>query len=364
MVVLPLEELSAEQVEMTDKVFPNTKYFKFVGRKNSLVDKVRNEIDPYFTNTHGVSVEPAAQDFLNCSIDEGAIIWFFGTRIANAFELPDSARVILDIDDIQSQYWRSCFQQATKWSEKLKSLRKIFQWERRESVLLNRFQTLCVCSESDQHLLTRKGLSLERVAVLPNGFSLDEGVSSATRQRSDTIHIGFIGTLQYKPNVDGVMWYIEHVWPRVLKVFPNVKLRLVGAETDKVTGNQVDGLGFVDDVDHEISQWALTIVPIQVGGGTRIKIAEAFCRRCPVVSTSLGAFGYDVTDQKELMLADTAEDFAAACIKLIQEPSLAKAMTERARSLYDRGLSWQSLEPRLESIIRTLNVERTQSGTT
>ena len=89
------------------------------------------------------------------------------------------------------------------------------------------------------------------------------------------------------------------------------------------------------------------VIPIRCGGGTRIKIAEAFSCRCPVVSTSLGAYGYVVTSGRELMLADTPDDFAAACAMLIQDPSHGEAMANHARDLFDRELNWDAIAPRV-----------------
>ena len=353
LVVLPLEELSSEQIRETEKAFPNSKFFRFKGRKNSPLDKVSSLLNPNFLNTHGVSAELAAQEYLENAVKDGALLWFFGLRIANAFQFPDSTKAILDIDDIQSQYWRSHYQQASSFKQKTLHAIKVFQWKRREQVLLNRFISLSVCSKTDQNYLTNLGLDGDQITILANGFSLDPKELQNSPAISNDLQIGFIGTLNYEPNRDGVNWFIQEVWDLILEQVPDARLRLVGSKTDSIVGKQVDGLGFVENVSKEIAQWTLTIVPILTGGGTRIKIAEAFCRECPVVSTSLGAFGYNVTNGVELSLADNKSEFAEACIRLMKDPEYASSMTKNAKNLYNKGLSWNALEPNLRQLIKT-----------
>jgi glycosyltransferase involved in cell wall biosynthesis len=78
-----------------------------------------------------------------------------------------------------------------------------------------------------------------------------------------------------------------------------------------------------------------------------VKIAEAFSRRCPVVATPLGAFGYEVQSGRELLLGETAPEFAAACVRLIREPQLASALAARAAELFERELTWEAIQPRI-----------------
>jgi glycosyltransferase involved in cell wall biosynthesis len=86
------------------------------------------------------------------------------------------------------------------------------------------------------------------------------------------------------------------------------------------------------------------IVPIRVGGGTRVKVAEGFARRCPVVATTIGVFGYEVQDGKEFLLADRADDFAAACIRLLRNPHLREALAERAYERFLERWTWDSFQ--------------------
>ena len=121
----------------------------------------------------------------------------------------------------------------------------------------------------------------------------------------------------------------------------------------------VEGLGWVEDSDAEMATWACTVVPIFEGGGTRLKISHAWSRKCPVVSTALGAFGYDPLHNRELLLADTAADFATACLKLIDNPSEGRRLADNA---YEAFLSRWTWEANLPTLKRQLQATLARGG--
>jgi glycosyltransferase involved in cell wall biosynthesis len=129
-------------------------------------------------------------------------------------------------------------------------------------------------------------------------------------------------------------------------------------------GPDVVGLGWIKDPAEEIASWSAMIVPIRVGGGTRVKIAEAFARKCPVVATRIGAFGYDVRDGEEILLADRADQFAAACIRLLQDPQLGRILTERAHERFLREWTWDSFEGSVANAVRKCLAESDYSQLT
>jgi hypothetical protein len=104
-------------------------------------------------------------------------------------------------------------------------------------------------------------------------------------------------------------------------------------------------------VSDEIASWSAMIVPIRFGGGTRVKIAEAFARRCPVVTTAVGAFGYDVHDGKEVLLADRPEDFASACVRLLRNPQLGEALSETAHKRFLQEWTWDSFQNNVVAVM-------------
>ncbi|MGA3090305.1 MAG: glycosyltransferase family 4 protein [Terriglobales bacterium] len=184
----------------------------------------------------------------------------------------------------------------------------------------------------------------EHIHVIPNGF---QRTARRPRRSAELPIIGFIGNCEFTPNKDGARWFIRDVWPMVKREFPGAQLRLVGRGSDgywKRLGPDIVGLGWLEDPGDEIATWSAMIVPIRVGGGTRVKVAEGFARRCPVVATTIGVFGYEVQDGKEFLLADRADDFAAACIRLLRNPHLREALAERAYERFLERWTWDSFQ--------------------
>ncbi len=101
----------------------------------------------------------------------------------------------------------------------------------------------------------------------------------------------------------------------------------------------------------EMSSWHLAIVPIQSGAGTRIKIVDAFSRKCPVVSTRFGAYGYEIRDYEHVRFADTAEEFVDACQALLSNPTLGPAMAERAWELFVERWTWDAIAPTIRKTL-------------
>jgi glycosyltransferase involved in cell wall biosynthesis len=122
-------------------------------------------------------------------------------------------------------------------------------------------------------------------------------------------------------------------------------------------------LGWVEDVSAEIATWSLMIVPVRVGGGTRIKIIEGFSRKCPVVATTVGAFGYDIKSREEILLADPPEAFAEACLSLLRDPELGRQMAGRAWRKYLENWTWTAIEPKVAAAVEhCLSLARAPRG--
>jgi glycosyltransferase involved in cell wall biosynthesis len=264
---------------------------------------------------------------------------------------------VLDIDDIPSCFHRTNMSQAANVFDKLRYYRRMLRWRRRERTLLERFDALCVCSEPDRQELGGS----DRIFVVPNGFNAPKHIP--VRHPAVPPRIGFVGTLHYPPNRDGVRWFLKHVWPLMLRARPQARLRLVGHDSENVTWQthqNVDGLGWVADVESEMATWSLAIVPVFFGGGTRIKIAEAFSRKCPIVSTTLGAYGYDVVNGREILIADSADDFAAKCLQILTDPSAGQAMAENGWRSFLKNWTWDSFAGQVASIVAAV-LQRTSA---
>jgi glycosyltransferase involved in cell wall biosynthesis len=214
-------------------------------------------------------------------------------------------------------------------------------------LLGNRFTVLAVCSELDRRYLQSLGVTTP-MHVIPNGSERPGAVP--VRNREMPPRIGFMGIFDYPPNAAGVRWFVKECWPRIKREVPDARLRLVGRDTDgpaRPVGPDIDALGWLSDVAPEASTWCAMIVPIHVGAGTRGKISHAFSMKVPVVSTTLGAYGYDAQNGDVMHLADSAQPFAEACIRVVRDPAAAEAMAERAWHAFLERWTWEAIRPRI-----------------
>ena len=186
------------------------------------------------------------------------------------------------------------------------------------------------------------------IHVIPNGF--EEPIGEPKRTPATPPRIGFIGIFDYFPNVEGIQWFVRNCWPKIKSKCPDVKLRLAGRFSNsalQLAAKDIEPLGWVENIDDEVATWSLMIVPLQKGAGTRGKIAYGFSRRCPIVSTSIGAYGYEIENGREIILADKSDHFAEGCLTMLQRPQEAADMAERANKKFLEKWTWKAIQPRV-----------------
>jgi glycosyltransferase involved in cell wall biosynthesis len=309
--------------------------------------KIEWLLNPRSPQPHGIAVDERSARLVHSAARDFDITWFFGLRSANIF--PDWAwpRSVVDIDDIPSMFERSVLSSAIPVHARLLSLLRVWSWQRRERLFGERFTVLTVCSEADKRYLSSLGVSAP-VHVLANGF--ERPLALPVRRLASPPRLGFIGVFDHAPNVTGIDWFVHQCWPLIKRELPDARLRLVGRHSDgplKPRGPEIDGLGYLPDPNEEMSTWAGMVVPILTGAGTRGKIAHAFSQKCPVVSTSLGAYGYDPVDGRDMLLADSAKNFSSACVRVVRDPQAATQMAEHAWERFLTHWTWDVIRPQI-----------------
>lgn len=315
--------------------------------ERGLRGKLRRALDPRCMNVHGFVATEEDQRRVATLAADYDLVWVLNSRTPNILNRWHWPRAHLDIDDVPSTYLRTVAQSGATFGQRTKARLQQGLLLRRERLLAQRFTTLSVCSQLDKDYLGGG----RQIHVIPNGFARP-AVEPVYDPPPGAPRIGFIGLYSYAPNADGVQWFLRECWEEIRRAVPGIRLRLIGKGTDGASGPQgpdVDGLGFVAEPAAEIATWSAMIIPIRFGGGTRIKIAEAFSRKCPAVSTTLGAFGYEVETGQQLLLADEAAAFSRACVRLIQERHYASDMAERAWQSFLAQWTWEAITPRIHA---------------
>jgi sugar transferase (PEP-CTERM/EpsH1 system associated) len=232
------------------------------------------------------------------------------------------------------------------------------QWRRLrryEAQVCRRADRVLAVSEADEAALQKLVPGLD-VVVVPNGVdtrAYHPEVSNAKRQISESALV-FTGTMDFRPNVDAVLWFARKVLPGVRAEMPEAHFFVVGQRPHRrLDGLRVDPAvtltGWVEDARPYIAQAAVYVAPLRIGGGTRLKLLEAMATGKPVVATRLGAEGYPVTDGHELLLADTPVDFAAAVVALLRAPEQRAALGRVARAFVEQHYDWRTIVPRVEA---------------
>jgi glycosyltransferase involved in cell wall biosynthesis len=190
-------------------------------------------------------------------------------------------------------------------------------------------------------------------AVVPNGVDLDFFQPRAGAAPREARTLLFFGAVDYYPNTEGLLFFLDEVLPRLSPRVPRVRLCIVGRRPPSAVlahrGPDVEITGVVDDIRPYLERAAAVIVPLRIGGGTRLKILEAMAMGKAVVSTSLGAEGIDVVPGRDLLIADDADGFAAQCARLLDDPGLSDRLGAAARRVVETGYGWGASVRRLSA---------------
>jgi glycosyltransferase involved in cell wall biosynthesis len=165
----------------------------------------------------------------------------------------------------------------------------------------------------------------------------------------------FQGSLNYAPNMDAAGWFVRDIAPRIRERVPGAVVRLVGRPAPGVEALQdplrVTVVGRVDLMETELGRADLAVVPVRYGSGTRVKILESFAHRIPVVSTTIGAEGLDVTDGVHLLLADDPETFAAQCERLLTDVTLRRRLVDAAERRFLERYAFDAAQTAVRAVV-------------
>lgn len=225
--------------------------------------------------------------------------------------------------------------------------------QRYEADSLRRFDTVVAVSERDaQSFAAIPGI--RQVATIPTGVDLDFFAYAAP---GDADHIVFTGAMDWQANIDGIEFFMDEIWPRVAARRPRARVTLVGRNPNPALMERARRrnlpftfTGFVDDIRDHVQGAAAYMIPLRVGGGTRIKAFEAMAMGIPMVSTGLGVEGLPVTPEEHYLHADTAEEFADALVRLLEDGALRQTLSRQARDYVEARFSSQAVADRFEAI--------------
>ena len=267
------------------------------------------------------------------------------------------ARLVLDEHNIEYDIVRRT---AARERALLRKGYAAINWRklrREERSAWRRFDGCVLTSVRDQHLLL-ESVPGTRTAVVPNAVDLHYFQPGPDAPPPDRAKLLFFGALNYYPNEEGLIFFLDEIWPLLRVKRPALELQIVGQHPpESIRRRQAPGIeitGRVDDLRPFLSRATAVLAPLRIGGGTRLKILEAMAMGRPVVSTSLGAEGLDVKHDRHLLLADDPASFAAQLCRLLDEPKLAAALGAAAHQLILERYGWAAAVTELENFYASL----------
>jgi len=264
-------------------------------------------------------------------------------------------RIIVDIDDFQGDAMMKELSQGPPFRRKMLHLIQAKNLVRYERRLLKRYSAVAICKEEDAALLDGDGT--ERIHVVPNGVDLPPAVD---RSRARSGELLFVGTLSWGPNIEAIQQLVEEILPAVQEALPSARLTVAGRGP---TSDEVRALLSRPSVELHESPVSLSehyscasigVAPLLRGGGTSIKVLESLAYGLPTVVSPVAARGLGLEDGKHLVVASSNRDFAAACVRLLNNPDEARALGESGRAEVRRRFSWESAGIRARAAVQSI----------
>jgi glycosyltransferase involved in cell wall biosynthesis len=294
------------------------------------------------------SAEVAVCDFLSASLN---------------FPEASPTPVVLFQHNVETMLWRRMAD-----TEKSAFRKLLYRIEARKMVAyetqtLQRFQHVIAVSDHDRKemLALAPGCA---ITVVPTGVDTEKYQPAPSVSGNPPL-IVFTGSMDWEPNIDAVDYFCRDIFPSVLAAFPDARFQIVGrnphSRVRKLASSSVEVTGTIPSVAEYLRNATVVIVPLRIGGGTRLKIFEAMAMRKAMVSTSIGAEGLDVTSGKDCLLADDAPSFAAAILAVLRDPVLRRSCEDNAAALAAR-CDWSQIARRFaEALSEAVDGSRSPS---
>ncbi|MBK8508745.1 MAG: TIGR03087 family PEP-CTERM/XrtA system glycosyltransferase [Candidatus Competibacteraceae bacterium] len=262
---------------------------------------------------------------------------------------------IMDLIDVDSYKW-------TQYADRSSGLKRLIYYyeacylSRYEHRIAKTFDHLLVVSEQEKNIFLR-GLTATNLAVVTNGVDLDFfNPYHRQRQQTQKPTLVFTGVMDYWPNIEGVQWFVEKIFPRIRAVVPDTTFYIVGSRPtpeirrlERTAGIVVTG--FVEDVRDYLAAADVCVVPLRIARGIQNKILEAMAMGKPVVTTSQAFEGIKAVPGEEIISANDEELFAAAVIFLLKDRQKTESMGAKARRCIETYYSWDRNLSVLDGII-------------
>ena len=287
-----------------------------------------------------------------------AICDFLGASMN--FPAASATPTVLFQHNVESILWQRQATHEPNWLKRLAFKIEAAKMTRYEARAVGKFTHVIAVSDADRDLLgkmLKPMTDAARISVVPTGVDLAQYRAETGESATEPL-VMFLGSMDWEPNIDGVDYFHREIWPRIKQAVPNARFRIVGRNPhpriQRLAASSKEGdvevTGTVPSVIEHLREAAVFVVPLRIGGGTRLKIYEAMAMGKATVSTTIGAEGLDVNHGQDILLADDPDSFAQSTIALLQDTTRRQQM-EQAAAAQAAKFDWPLIADRFEEVL-------------
>jgi sugar transferase (PEP-CTERM/EpsH1 system associated) len=335
------EKLPAKPIRLVSGVLKN----KALSISNFYSAKLQSKIDDVLASQK--------VDVIFCSASSVSEYIFHSKAYA---KLTSPPALIMDFMDADSDKWAQ-YQKSHQWP-----LSEVYGRESRliadiESKIVKKFDHCLLITQAEVDLFQSIHGNVKNLSAIENGLDTTMFYPPANTRQTTNPYFLFAGVMDYAPNIDAVMWFIDSVWPAVKKQWPNAKFCIAGMDpTDKIKklelNEGIEVTGFVDDIKPYFDKANIFIAPFRIARGVQNKVLQAFACGLPVIASSMGAEGIRCSVEQDILLADTPEQFINRIEQLTNNQECYSYISNNALKNITNNYSWESILQPLEILLK------------
>jgi glycosyltransferase involved in cell wall biosynthesis len=274
--------------------------------------------------------------------------------LCSAPNFPESLKTptVLFQHNVETVLWDRKARLEARWADRMVARIESVKMARYESAQVRRFHHVLAVSERDRQAMSWM-VDPSHISIVPTGVDLSQYQYDPEWQAAAPLVV-FTGSMDWGPNIDGVEHFCKDIWPHVLAAVPEARFRIVGRDPHtrvrRLASESVEVTGTVPSIVQHLREAAVLVVPLRIGGGTRIKIYEGMAMGKATVSTSVGAEGLDVHHERDILLADVPERFAEYVVSLLRDRQMRQEY-ETAAAATARRYDWSVITDRFVEVI-------------